>query len=813
MKCVIHDTCWLADQGCFLVSVATATYASAFQSGRYSDSLHSAMAFPACIQTVEDGRNVLLIEGNQYDLADIYTPTVIKTIDELIAKGIKSGEKVGIWEQVLQNMYGASIAWDESSPPDQTGVHPGNRTTFGVGGTESQHLGFGILSIGFSWSRCSDATATQTPPSPLDAQAKEYNDMLIDMSDGLIPPLRLMRCLTIGGGHTNVWLRQCNGRVKCILGKEQEYADDAGNLCPEKLSIGRPPFADAMKYGLKYRMIHWQASYIFEGLVEFAQSALNTEVRQGQSEIEILLVLQKLANAATNRGEPISWPAIEEQACKSMPQCRPWINALSAYVSMNAGGADGQLLKELAQYSKAFGSGEKGPNRILGSEFLSKLANLSFGAGQRYPYLLNACIETQLVSPPNKIIDGVCRLLVPTSLNDLTKKSARNSIIEAENMMTQARVLCQKLNVTGIAKTKAVGKMDVRIIGFLTKKGKEFEGREYKSIGAIVEVFLADVSKVVGKTITFSNTADATAAVVSPGGGAAAPATEQSKSMQSVKQMQSKVYQAKQLGLKPDAFVTERGVEVPAVWQIANYNGDMVVMRKHELGCHTESRSTHVDVLLEAWRLHKGIVIVKLPGYSFDDHTTSPMSSVAWKFDIAKASVSIALMSVYAKMEPMGKDIELFVKPNMVRVQVPIKTGCLMLAPATTRIDRRESASVRLEVGKFDLGGSKPEPLFIAPQFAPPINPSGQPNKDPFVCIFWQVANAPTKPKANMSLKCLIYEVNGVSVRVPILVNTKDLAAGDEFVWEKASGNGFSAMRSMVTFAEYGSAEKRRKLD
>ena len=359
--------------------------------------LHSAMVVACGICILEDGRRVLIIDNKHYELADIYSPKVVKDITELLDKGIKSGEKVGIWKQVIQEMYDASIAWDESSPPDQTGVHPVNRSTFGVGGSESQHLGFGIRSVGFSWAKCAGATATQTPPGPLSAPAKDYNDMSIDMSDGAIPPLRLLRCLTIGGGHANVWLRQCNGKAKCILGKDSEYSDHARNLCPEKLSIGRPAFAEALKAGLKYRMIHWQGPYIWPGLVEFAQSALNTEVRQGQPELEILMVMQQLANATTNRGESISWPTIEEQACKSMPPCKPWISSLSAYLAMNAGGANGQLLTELAQFAKAFGSGEKGPSRILGSEFLSKLANLNFGAGQRYPYMLNACIETQLV--------------------------------------------------------------------------------------------------------------------------------------------------------------------------------------------------------------------------------------------------------------------------------------------------------------------------------------------------------------------------------------------------------------------------------
>ena len=128
-------------------------------------------------------------------------------------------------------------------------------------------------------------------------------------------------------------------------------------------------------------MLHWQVPYIFQKIVEFAQPALNTEVRGGQSEIEILLVLHQLANATTNRGEEISWPSIEAQACKSMPQCKAWIGALSSYIAVSSGGAEGQLLTELAEYAKVYGSNETGPTRILGSEFLSKFASLNFGAG------------------------------------------------------------------------------------------------------------------------------------------------------------------------------------------------------------------------------------------------------------------------------------------------------------------------------------------------------------------------------------------------------------------------------------------------
>ena len=151
---------------------------------------------------IKDTMRVLDIDGNNYDIDPIFTDSVISHVNILIEKGISSGEKVGILRQIISYMYTHFVAWDESSQPDQTGVHPGNRSTFGVGGTDSQHLGFNILSVGFAWEECKDATAIQAPPAPLNKEAKDYNDMLVEVSDGLIPPLRLIRCLTIAGGGT-----------------------------------------------------------------------------------------------------------------------------------------------------------------------------------------------------------------------------------------------------------------------------------------------------------------------------------------------------------------------------------------------------------------------------------------------------------------------------------------------------------------------------------------------------------------------------------------------------------------------------------
>ena len=199
------------------------------------------------------------------------------------------------------------------------------------------------------------------------------------------------------------------------------------------------------------------------------------------------------------------------------------------------------------------------------------------------------------------------------------------------------------------------------------------------------------------------------------------------------------------------------------------------------------------------------------PGYTFDDNTASPVEYGAWKFEAAKSAVTLALRCVYELMEPMGKHLDIFVKPVAVRPSVNIKAGQLMLAPATTHVVRKGSPS-SLCVGKYDLGGEKLEQLFISPMFTAPLAADGSVNKAPFVCPFWQLACSQTKKDANMQLKVFPYTVADIKVRVPILVNTKDIEASEELLWDKTSAPGFSSVRSEVSGKDYEQAAKRRKL-
>ena len=133
-----------------------------------------------------------------------------------------------------------------------------------------------------------------------------------------------------------------------------------GHLQKEVLVINRPGFAKALGCGLNWLVLHWQTEYIFEGIADFAQSALNTTVQGQWTEIEVMLGMHRMASSAMVAGREVNWQSTEQAACSSLPQCAAWIKALTVYVKANSGGTEGNLLHELAMYHKSFGTSDKG---------------------------------------------------------------------------------------------------------------------------------------------------------------------------------------------------------------------------------------------------------------------------------------------------------------------------------------------------------------------------------------------------------------------------------------------------------------------
>ena len=152
----------------------------------------------------------------------------------------------------------ADIAWKSHVVPSRAGAHPDNRGKFGIDATHSQNLGNNILKVGWSWRKCADSSAIQSPPEPWLKFVNESNRELSALSGDLIPPISQIDILTMGGGHANCFLRQVLGGVRAV---NPELQDPKGFLNKEVLTIGREQFKVALETGMLWVIFHWQTPF------------------------------------------------------------------------------------------------------------------------------------------------------------------------------------------------------------------------------------------------------------------------------------------------------------------------------------------------------------------------------------------------------------------------------------------------------------------------------------------------------------------------------------------------------------------------
>ena len=420
-----------------------------------------------------------------------FTPAVIAKVANIIADAERSGERVAAWDAIKSVLLESTLGWIAQLPAPHCGVHPDNRSTQGVGGSEAHCHGRDILKAGFSWQRAADAVAVEMPPSgPRKDAAIRFNESLVRLSGGLIPPLEVLRVLSISGSHTNTFIRAVVAGCETDV---EDLASDGGRLSEDMLCVGRPAFKQACESGLRWFVPQHECEVVWPGLIPLVEKALNTQAREDQSEIEIMLAIHKAHAKAINSGSSPNWHQIEKDASCSLPPCAAWVGTLADFVRLNSGGVQGELLNDLNTFSRSFRCTQKGSKRMLGSEFFRKLASLSWGV-EKYPYVLNACIKSNLTSPANKVTDGFCKLVAPSNLSTLMSKGSKDLVVQAENMMTDARKIVGALKIEQAKAVTLLGQLDVRLVNHIMRLGKASEGVAFSTLGEISQVLTCNMS-------------------------------------------------------------------------------------------------------------------------------------------------------------------------------------------------------------------------------------------------------------------------------------------------------------------------------
>ena len=258
-------------------------------------------------------------------------------------------------------------------------------------------------------------------------------------------------------------------------------------VCEGTVCLGQPNFSDACTLGLRWLVLAADCAIAWPTLPDLCQKALNTDSRQAQSEVEVMLDMQGLwQHAIISKVEP-DWQSIMAAACSQSPPCASYIDALATYVQKQAP----ELLQELSIVAKTCEPEQKdiAIRPHCGSEFWQKLNSLSWGKVDKYPHVLHAAVCANLVSPKSKVVDGHCRLIPPGSLSLLSSKPKVQMVKDAEAFLATIRQAVTSLGLDRLAAAPAIGRATCRVLYFLVGKGKESaEGKVYKSMEEITKV-------------------------------------------------------------------------------------------------------------------------------------------------------------------------------------------------------------------------------------------------------------------------------------------------------------------------------------
>ena len=721
------------------------------------------------------------------------SPSLVEQVQSLIEKTESTGmRRTTAWAQIVELLKINQTAWVAPCNPEWVGTHHRNRSGAGVGGSEAQVHGEMILRTGFSFKKASDATAFQCPPSPWSAEAFEYNESQSNMSQGLIPRHTKLSLLSVGGSHTNTFLRQVNARVKSVV---KELSDDTGHLNPEFLGVGQDAFKQALSQGLNWLQLHWVCPFVWPGLPSLAQNALNTDARGQQGEIEIMLYMFELMKQQLQSGNSVNWSHIETTAKQSLPPCGQYIGALSAYVRDNSGGIGGELLKQLLNFQKAFNCSEKGPLRTLGGEFLLKVAGLSFGPTEKKkPLFKNALLEANLQT--DKVVDGISKLITPSMVAQASAKSKRPLLKQCEQVMSDARALCATIELPQHHATKFIGQLDVRVVGLFFGKGKDIEGVAFDNIDEISNAFLTDLKKGYTGSMELQMTAVATCdnETDQRGGLKRSNASfdlsedaqkekeeqkeneEDQMAPETVDQMKNLQFQASKQGFVMHAHVYQKTGNSGIVWQIVWIAATNVLCVQVTHKMAPRKITVTYDELLTSWALYKKKVAHKME----DMDSACPRLSAEWAIESARGMCLSISRRVYLEHAKNDELVSVWLNPTMVRANDEIAKGALVLAPASMMISRKPSNNCfRIHTVTFNDVDTK---LFMTSY-------SSFNGEKKWVCPFWHIGTSTLKKDVNMSVswKCVPGNRGCDAVSIMLLVNSRALKPGEALIRLKHS--------------------------
>jgi hypothetical protein len=705
----------------------------------------------------------------------------------------ESAEVVTTWEAFVDSlMTEPLLMWKQKIHSNNMGVHPWNRGGLGVNLRQALSDALTHCTAGYSYRKACDGAF---------GVAADHNAKSDDscVTQGM-PPIETLWGLSFGASHQNTFLRAVLAKME-VVGLPK--LAPGGRLDPKAMLQKWPSLKTALEQGLEWTMIHPAVVERWPDIVRIGQKALNHRGTSEVSEIEGLLTIYEGYMVAKMSGmsEDDAWLASLTEAQRCDPFWASWGHSLLALCKS----VSQEQVAEVSDMKKVLVKTPEGaPNTWgnLGDAYLHKVAGLRWPGILQLQRIKAAALTANILSPLTKIVDGKCSLLKASDLSALTDKKNKKDVALAEEMMDQARVAADNVNLSGPFRFGALAKHDARVLLHLLKKGKQgFEEKQYSDIYDAAHQFTlecAAVDKEVSlwmpkrpplKKITGKQKPGEAVAQQEP----AATSTEmdeeandEAPSLQTMGDLKNANVQMEKRGFKVGVVIKKKKdadrealFEITAVKDNAFTVGPALKMNAMASLTNKLEFDVPFDDITELWSTTgREPQRAALFGQHFE----------VWGIDVAKAAITVALERAWDQHEAMqgDEDLELFLNPRAVRTKRAFARHELQLVPATCRIVHHAYDEEKITYPTLNLGVVKQGLPSFALQSHFQIAAAAADDKEKtknFAVAFWAVTACKTADDKRINMELVTQEFNDVGlgetpVKIPIMTNKRAIKAG-----------------------------------
>lgn len=292
------------------------------------------------------------------------------------------------------------------------------------------------------------------------------------------------------------------------------------------------------------------------------------------------------------------------------------------------------------------------------------------------------------------------------------------------------------------------------------------------------QAFIADAADAAGHAVNIGEDDDNTKQPITA---AAANETVEMPAIESLEQQQSILFQARKAGFTNGIYLVKKDAVTPKVFVIKQMTSRTnIVVAEMKDGEAIDTTTITADSLFADWKVHKGIVATLLEGWSPETAVNDLLGDSTWQAESAKGACHIAMRQVCAAVAKCPLPLKIIHKPNIIKTSERIATGTLLVAPASMRLDRKETAT-SIPICKYGE-----HTMFMSYHFSAPSSSQVETTKSAWVCPFWWVTQTAKKEDANLNVIWVNVEIAEHVVCIPIMVS-KQIAKGIELKVHKAA--------------------------